>query len=67
MLRYNILPYRNNFKQCFPKFSTEDVFSDITTCRVRHIFVPERTLVMEDGTIIGLEDIAAISGFQFEI
>ena len=37
------------------------------TGRVRHVSVPERTLVMEDGTVIGLEDIAAISGFQFEI
>ena len=35
------------------------------TGRVRHISVPEKTLVMEDGTVIGLEDIAAISGFQF--
>ena len=34
---------------------------------VRHISVPEKTLVMEDGTVIGFEDIAAISGFQFEI
>ena len=33
------------------------------TGRVRHISVPEKTLVMEDGTVIGLEDIAAISGF----
>ena len=37
------------------------------TGRVRHVSVPEKTLVMEDGTVIGLEDIAAISGFQFEI
>ena len=37
------------------------------TDRVRHISVPEKTLVMEDGTVIGFEDIAAISGFQFEI
>jgi len=37
------------------------------TGRVRHISVPEKTLVMEDGTVIGLVDIAAISGFQFEI
>ena len=35
--------------------------------RVRHISVPEKTLVMEEGTVIDLEDIAAISGFQFEI
>ena len=33
---------------------------------MRHIFVPEKTLVMEDGTVIGLEDIFAISDFQFE-
>ena len=37
------------------------------TGRVRHVSLPERILVMEDGTVIGLEDIAAISGFQFEI
>ena len=37
------------------------------TGRVRHISVPEKTLVMEDGTVIGLVDIGAISGFQFEI
>ena len=61
MLRYNILPYRNNFKPCFPKFSTEDIFSDITTCLVRHISVPERTLVMEDGTVIPLDDICTIA------
>ena len=36
------------------------------TGRVRHISVPEKTLVLEDGTVIGLEDIFAISGFQFE-
>ena len=37
------------------------------TGRVRHVPVPEKTLVMEDGTVIGLVDIAEISGFQFEI
>lgn len=31
------------------------------TGRVRHISVAERTLVMEDRAVIGLEDIAAIS------
>ena len=37
------------------------------TGRVRHVSLPERILVMEDGTVIGFEGIAAISGFQFEI
>ncbi|MBE6372242.1 MAG: YolD-like family protein [Lentisphaerae bacterium] len=37
------------------------------TGRVRHISVPEKTLVMEDGAVIALEDIATISGFPFEI
>ena len=37
------------------------------TGRVRHISVPEKIMVMEDGTVIGLEDMAAIFGFQFEI
>ncbi len=36
------------------------------TGRGRHGSVEKRTLVMEDGTVIGLENIAAISGFQFE-
>ena len=36
------------------------------TGRVQHVSVEKRTLVMEDGTVIGLEDIATISGFQFE-
>ena len=36
------------------------------TGRVRYISVPEKTLIMEDGTVIGLEDIFAMSGFQFE-
>ena len=31
------------------------------TGRVRHISVPEKTLVMEDGTVISLENIAGIS------
>ena len=30
------------------------------TGRVRHISVPERTLVMEDGTVIPLDDIFAL-------
>ena len=38
----------------------------IVTGRVRHISVLEKTLIMEDGTVIGLEDIFAISGFLFE-
>ena len=33
---------------------------------VRNISVPEKTLVIEDGTVIGFENIAAISGFQFD-
>ena len=37
------------------------------TGRVRHISVSEKALVMEDGTVIALEDIATISGFPFEI
>ena len=37
------------------------------TGRVRHISVPEKTLVMEDGAVIALEDIATISGFPFKI
>ena len=36
------------------------------TGRVRHISVPERTLVMEDGTVIPLDDVSLISGFLFE-
>ena len=35
------------------------------TSVVRHISVPDKVLVMEDGTVIGLENIAAISGLQF--
>ena len=34
--------------------------------RVRHISFPERTLVMEDGTVIPLDDVSLISGFLFE-
>ena len=30
------------------------------TGRVRHISVPERTLVMEDGTVIPLDDVVSI-------
>ena len=36
------------------------------TDRVRHISVPEKTLVMEDGTVIPLDDVSLISGFLFE-
>ena len=32
---------------------------------MRHISVPDKVLVMEDGTVIGLENIAANSGLQF--
>ena len=32
------------------------------TGRVRHISVPERTLVLEDGTVIPLEDVVSIVG-----
>ena len=35
------------------------------TGRVRHISVPERTLVMEDGTIIPLDDVVSIDGNIF--
>ena len=34
--------------------------------RVRHISVPERTLVMEDGTVIPLDDIAALNVIEQE-
>ena len=34
--------------------------------RVRHISVPEKTLVMEDGTVIPRDDVSLISGFLFE-
>ncbi len=33
---------------------------------VRHISVPDKVLVTEDGTVIGFDNIAAISGFQFD-
>ena len=36
------------------------------TGRVRHISVPEKTLVMEDGTVIPIDDVSLISGFLFE-
>ena len=32
------------------------------TGRVRHISVPEKTLVMEDGTVIPLDDVISIDG-----
>ena len=35
------------------------------TGRVRHISVAEKTLVMEDGTEIPLDDIAAVTGAVF--
>ena len=35
------------------------------TGRVRHISVAEKTLVMEDGTEISLDDIAAVTGAVF--
>ena len=31
------------------------------TGRVRHVSVPEKTMVMEDGTVIPLDDIAALA------
>ena len=34
--------------------------------RVRHISVPEKTLVMEDGTVIPLDDIVALAGIEEE-
>ena len=36
------------------------------TGRVRHISVPERTLVMEDGTVILIDDIAALNVIEQE-
>ncbi|MBQ6599204.1 MAG: hypothetical protein IJH79_16765 [Lentisphaeria bacterium] len=30
--------------------------------RVRHISVPEKTLVMEDGTVIPMDDVTALTG-----
>ena len=35
------------------------------TGRVRHISVPERTLVMEDGTVIPLDDVVSITSKEF--
>ena len=32
------------------------------TGRVRHVSVPEQTLVMEDGTEIPMEDVVSITG-----
>ena len=34
--------------------------------RVRHISVPEKTLVMEDGTVILIDDIAALNVIEQE-
>ena len=31
------------------------------TGRVRHVSIPEKTLVMEDGTVIPMDDIAALA------
>jgi len=36
------------------------------TGRVRHISVPERTLVMEDGTVVPLDDIVSLDGMDEE-
>lgn len=33
----------------------------VVTGRVRHVSPPERTLVLEDGTVIGLDDIRSIT------
>ena len=35
------------------------------TGRVRHIAVPEKTLVMEDGTVIPIEDVVSITSEIF--
>jgi len=35
------------------------------TGRVRHISIPEKTLVMEDGAVIPLEDIVSIASKIF--
>ena len=35
------------------------------TGRVRHVSVPEKTLVMEDGTVIALDDVVSIDGNIF--
>ena len=37
------------------------------TGRVRNISVPEKTLVLEDGTVIQLEDVVSITGEIFEL
>ena len=37
------------------------------TGRVRHISVPERTLVMEDGTVIPLDDIVSLTGGELNL
>ena len=37
------------------------------TGRVRHISVPERTLVMEDGTVIPLDDVVLLSDGEFSM
>ena len=36
------------------------------TGRVRHVSVPENTLVMEDGTVIPIDDIAALNVIEQE-
>ena len=35
------------------------------TVRVRHVSVPEKTLVMEDGTVVALDDVVSIDGNIF--
>ena len=35
------------------------------TSRVRHVTVPKKTLVMEDGTVIPLDDIVSITSEGF--
>ena len=35
------------------------------TGRVRHISVPEKTMVMEDGTVNPLDDVVSIDGNIF--
>ena len=35
------------------------------TGRVRHVSVPEKTLVMEDGTVVALDDVVSIDGNIF--
>ena len=36
------------------------------TGQMRHVSVPERTLVMEDGTVIPIDDIAALNVIEQE-